>query len=266
MKKSNYEEICRKYVKEMSISQAIPRVNEFIILTQFDFESPILDLGCGEGVFAGAFLGKRKIDVGLDINKKSANLAVESGVYQKVVIAPANKIPYPDNYFKTVISNSVLEHIEDLKAVFKEVYRVLKKGGKFIFIVPDKSASEHLFYAELLEKIKLTVLATAYIKFKNRLYRYAHLEDKKFWEETSRTGGFRINKVVGLISPKTVRVIDFFSPFALPDYVLRRIFGHSFIYRPNFLAKIITPYILRHMGPVKESEATGWCFELEKKS
>lgn len=265
MKKNNHEEICRKYIKEMSISQAIPRVNEFIILNQFDFESPILDLGCGEGVFAGAFFGKRKIDVGLDIDKKSANLAGASGAYKKVVTAPGNKIPYPDNYFKTVISNSVLEHIEDLNAVFKEVYRVLKEGEKFIFIVPDKSASEYLFYAELLKKIKLTSLARAYIKLKNKLYRYAHLENKKFWEETSCKGGFRIKKVVGLISPKTVRVIDFFSPFALPDYVLRRIFGHSFIYRPNFLAKIIAPYILKYTGPVEESEATGWCFELEKK-
>lgn len=264
MKRDYREEICREHLKKFSIAHAIPRINECLILNQFDFKPPILDLGCGEGVFARISFGKGKIDVGLDIDKKSARLAEKSGSYQKVVVAKGSKIPYPDNYFKTVVSNSVLEHIEDLDAVFNEVYRVLKKKGRFIFIVPDKSTAEYFFYAKFLEKINLKVLANMYIKLKNKLFRYAHLENKKFWEEISHRGGFRIKKVVGLVSPETVRFIDLFSPFALPDYVLRRIFHRSFIFRPDFMAKIITPFILPHLKSVKDSQATGWCFELVK--
>lgn len=264
MKKNDYEDICRKYLKESTIAQAIPRISECLVLNQFDFKPPILDLGCGEGVFARIFFGEGKIDVGLDVDEKSARLARKSGAYKKVVTAPGSKIPFEDAFFDTVVSNSVLEHIEDLDPVFNEVYRVLKKNGRFIFIVPDKSASDYFFYAKFLEKIKLKVLANMYIKLKNRLYRYAHLENKRFWEKTACKGGFTIKRVIGIISPKTVRMIDLFSPFALPDYFLRRIFGRSFIFRPDFMAKIITPFILPHLKSVKDSQATGWCFELVK--
>lgn len=57
--------------------------------------------------------------------------------YPKDVInMDITQIPYPDSYFDLIICNHVLEHIpEDGKAI-KELYRVLKKGGKAIIQVP----------------------------------------------------------------------------------------------------------------------------------
>ncbi len=263
-KKKINEKICQKYLRELTIAHAIPRINECLILEKFDFKSPILDLGCGEGVFGKLFYIKGKIDVGLDVDPKVAKIAGESGVYKEIVISPAKKIPFKDNSFNTVFSNSVLEHIEDLKPVFDEVYRVLKKNGRFIFIVPDKTASDYFFYAELFKKIKLKKLSNWYINTKNKLYQYAHLENKKYWEDLSLNSGFKIKEITGLVSPKAVRVIDLFSVSALPDYILRRIFGRSFIFRPAFLAKTITPFILPYCSGPIDSEATGWCFELIK--
>jgi ubiquinone/menaquinone biosynthesis C-methylase UbiE len=46
------------------------------------------------------------------------------------------KLPYPDNYFDEVYSKSVIEHIKNLDNFEKEIYRVLKKGGK-LFIRTD---------------------------------------------------------------------------------------------------------------------------------
>lgn len=255
---------CRKFLKQLSIAHAIPRIKESFILRGFNFKNPILDLGCGEGVFTKIFFGEEKVDVGLDINPEIAKLARKNGVYKKVVVAPASDIPFPDNYFKNVFSNSVLEHITDLDSVFSEVHRTLKKGGKFIFIVPDKSASDYLFYAEILEKIGFKSLAKAYINFKNKLYRYSHLESKNYWEEISKRNNFKVKRITGFFSPREVRIVDFFSLTAFPDYILRRIFKHSFIFRPDFAAKILTPFILKYCRAVKNSKNTAWCFELEK--
>lgn len=45
-------------------------------------------------------------------------------------------IPFEDNYFEIILCNHVLEHVpNDIKAM-KELYRVLKKGGKAILQVP----------------------------------------------------------------------------------------------------------------------------------
>lgn len=48
---------------------------------------------------------------------------------------------YENNEFDVVISNEVLAHVPDYKAAFLEAYRVLKRGGKFIFSMPFNANS-----------------------------------------------------------------------------------------------------------------------------
>ena len=256
--------ISQLFFKRFPLTHSLPRILECFVLQESRLRSPILDLGCGDGEFAQICLGKEKIDVGLDSNPRAARLAEKSGAYKKVVVAKAEKVPFKDSFFKTIISNSVLEHIEDLDGVFREAYRVLEKGGQFIFLVPDKTASDYFFYAWFLEKIKLQSLANSYINLKNKIYHHSHLEKKDFWEKIAKKHGFKIRKVVGLISPQTVRIIDFFTPFALPDYFLRKVFGRNFFFRPDFLNRLISFYLIQKQKPVRESEATAWYFELEK--
>ena len=49
------------------------------------------------------------------------------------------KIPFPSETFDLVISNQVLEHVEDLSAVLAEIHRVLKPGGTVLSLFPDRS-------------------------------------------------------------------------------------------------------------------------------
>jgi len=48
------------------------------------------------------------------------------------------KLPFEGNTFDKVRAKQVLEHIENLEALFGEVYRILKDGGKFIVEVPHR--------------------------------------------------------------------------------------------------------------------------------
>jgi len=264
MKKLSQERVCQAYLKKSPFAHALPRILEGFVLQEFELKPPILDLGCGDGVFARICLGKGKVEVGLEPDPQVVRLAEKSGAYKEVVVAKAEKMPFKDDFFKTIISNSVLEHIEDLDLVFQEAYRVLKKEGRFIFLVPDKTASDYFFYAWFLEKMRLKGLANAYINLKNKLYHYAHLEKKDFWEKIAKRHGFKIRQVVGLISPQTVKIMDFFTPLALPDYFLRKVFGRSFVFRPDFINQAMGAYLIRKLKAVKGIEATAWYFEYEK--
>jgi len=53
-------------------------------------------------------------------------------------VASATGIPYEDNRFDVVFSDNVLEHLEEPLQVFREVNRVLKPGGVFLFKTPNK--------------------------------------------------------------------------------------------------------------------------------
>lgn len=47
-------------------------------------------------------------------------------------------MPYPDEFFDTVLLISILEHLppDDLHQAFREIYRVLKPGGQMVYGVP----------------------------------------------------------------------------------------------------------------------------------
>jgi len=97
-----------------------------------------LDLGCGDGHLMAIILdhvGARDL-VGLDIDPQESALARARNIYQEVVTAPADLLPFSDGRFDFVFSNSVLEHIENIDGVLAEVARVLRPGGHALFTVP----------------------------------------------------------------------------------------------------------------------------------
>ncbi len=101
------------------------------------YPRPLLDLGCGDGLIAGALFGADGVDVGIDPWADQLRRAVHSGVYRQVARAEGQHLPYPAGAFASVFSNSVLEHIPDVAPVVREVGRVLRPGGCFVFTVPS---------------------------------------------------------------------------------------------------------------------------------
>src|SRR2546428_6343193 len=100
------------------------------------FERPILDIGCGDGVHAKVLFAE-KIDTGIDPNERELERAAELGAYVELIACRGDAIPKPDWAYRTIFSNSVLEHIPDLRPVLKEAHRLLMPGGRFYFTVPS---------------------------------------------------------------------------------------------------------------------------------
>ena len=70
-----------------------------------------------------------------NIHKNVRNLDIFPGenIYY---VAKAESIPENSDFFSLAISQEVLEHVEDPNLAVREIYRVLKKGGKFYCQVP----------------------------------------------------------------------------------------------------------------------------------
>lgn len=106
----------------------------------------ILDLGCGSGIHAGLLRNRGANVYGIDISPRMIKIAKAniSGVDFRV--GSVYELPYESNYFDVVVSSYVVEHFENLDAAFKEVKRVLKKKGAFIFSManPVKDSASHI--------------------------------------------------------------------------------------------------------------------------
>lgn len=105
------------------------------ILARVDAASVVLDLGAGAGIVkAMNFKGKVARICGVDLDPR----VVDNPMLDEGKLGDGAIIPYADAQFDVVFADNVVEHLDDPVAVFSEVSRVLKPGGRFLFKTPNR--------------------------------------------------------------------------------------------------------------------------------
>jgi len=102
----------------------------------------ILDIGSADGTFSKQILDATdaKSLIGIDVLKPSvdwANKHWKKTGKMKFIVGDAHKLDFAVNTFDAVFALEVLEHVHDPVKVFKEVKRILRKGGYGVFLVPS---------------------------------------------------------------------------------------------------------------------------------
>lgn len=106
-----------------------------------------LDVGCGRGDFVIDELRPRfSRAVGIDLTKDATAKNVSC---DEIVIGNVEQMPFADNTFDLAVSLWVMEHVKHPEKVFREVARVLKPGGLFAFVTPNRR-SLLVFFRRLL--------------------------------------------------------------------------------------------------------------------
>ncbi len=98
-----------------------------------------LEVGCGTGFFLLNLMQAGVVERGFvtDISPGMVQVALRNaevlGLEVSGRVADAERIPFEDNAVDLVVGHAVLHHIPDVEAAFREVLRVLKPGGRFVF-------------------------------------------------------------------------------------------------------------------------------------
>jgi len=94
-------------------------------------EQAVLDIGGGTGFIASKIKPRVKKVVLIDDSNKMLKRAKR---YEGLELCQvkSHQIPYPDNYFDSIICTDVLHHIKDIEPTILEMKRVLKVGGKVL--------------------------------------------------------------------------------------------------------------------------------------
>lgn len=96
----------------------------------------LLDVGCGEGQVARMAAELHDMDVvGIDPAMSQVSVATERGGGPRYLQGSAADVPVDDASMDAAVACLVFEHIEALDAALAEVARVLRPGGRFLFLL-----------------------------------------------------------------------------------------------------------------------------------
>jgi len=234
---------------------AIWRTFDINELKDFEFKSPVLDLGCGNGAFAFTLLGgrcdvsfdifrtvkkiknylkgddiynqtaqikpkiikkpKMQIDFGLDHKQALLENAIQLKVYKKLVKHDLEK-PLP---FKDNTFNTIFSNVfywvSDIHQLFSECHRILKDRGSLIICVPDINHRKNLIYNEFLR---------AKSKWAKQLDRGNYLNLKQClrfseWKSIINSTGFKISHHSSYMSEQFIQFCQIamrpYSPYMI---------------------------------------------------
>lgn len=207
----------------------------------------ILEVGCGGGQSSIALAKKGAICIGIDLSKEQLTFAEELAKKEKVKIKFVkgnfqNLTKYfKSNSFDIAISAFAFQYSPNLKKLFKEIWKVLKNKGLFVFSMP------HPFHDIIDVRI---FKKTGYIKLERSYFAVGRYEEVETWPDGSK------HKFVGF----HVKVSDIYNTLVKAGFFVEKIVEplslkeHSKSLEecyPKELSKLIPPTIIFKTRKIK---------------
>lgn len=132
-----YDQSLVDQIPESSVESMAGTGNPFLV-GEINEGERIVDIGCGAGfdsLVAALKVGPTGKVVGVDLTPEMVAKARQGAVQMGLKnvdfrIGVAESLPVPSGWADVVISNGVVNLVPDKIGLFKEMYRVLKPGGR----------------------------------------------------------------------------------------------------------------------------------------
>ncbi len=214
-----------RYLKAVPAFRALLRAVESRFYQSIELPEPVLDLGCGDGLFAELTF-KDRVAAGIDPWWGPLRKAKRSEAYSLVGQGYGHALPFASGSFSSAISNSVLEHIPDLQPVLYEIHRVLRDDGRFVVTMPSHYFTSDLGGALAFEKLHLNSLADGYRRGFNRISRHAHVDPPESWAARFADAGFSISQWQYYFSTKALHALEIGHLQGIPSAITHALTGH----------------------------------------
>jgi len=196
---------------------------EAIVRSHVTPHSRVLDLGCGRGGVVELLWRDVKLAAGLDPDSPSLSEYRTPGM--PVVRGVGEHLPFVDDSFDLIVCVWVLEHLRDPGATLREVRRVLRAGGHFVFVTPN--LRNPLMLANRIGKALPTLQKRLVPRF------YGRIEADTFPVR------YRANTVAAIRAHAKASGLDVYDMRVVPDPTYLAV--SSFMFRASVMSERLMP-------------------------
>ena len=199
-----------------------------------------LDVGCGHTLLPEwrasqerELLERPEVVVGLD--PELAALREHRGLSLRVC-GDAAHLPFAERTFDLVTANMVVEHLAQPEDQFREIARVLKEGGRFLFHTPNAHGYPTMMARAVPDRVR--GLAARMLEARptdDRFSTYYRANTAASIGEVSRRTGFVVD---GMLLVRSTAVFWRFAPLAALELLFLRALAQPGLasLRPNLIA------------------------------
>jgi SAM-dependent methyltransferase len=133
---------------EFPVESWLAFVEETKIKLRLKKEQKILEVGCGAGAFLLPMYNLGMVVYGIDYSASHLQLCTTIMKLGTFKLSEARNIPFEDEFFDAVVSNSVFQYFDDLEyaeKVVSEIARVLKKKGRAAILDLNDAAKKETY-------------------------------------------------------------------------------------------------------------------------
>ncbi|MHB8876795.1 MAG: class I SAM-dependent methyltransferase [Myxococcaceae bacterium] len=247
----------RRYYAFTPAALAIKECIRLEALQGLPCPGPILDVGCGDGLFAR--LAFREADVwGIDIDADEGRRAQASGAYTQIILGDIGRASLPEGFFGSCVANCSLEHVPALPRALENIRRSMRPGAVVYAFLPNREWAAQLLSASVLRRIGLRGLSARLERAINDIFRHHHLHDAAGWRRHFEEAGFEVEAVEPLGSTASTRAFEAFLVPSLLGLLTRRLTGR-WVMVPGLrplsaaLTHQMVRQLLRHVGDAAPS-------------
>jgi SAM-dependent methyltransferase len=203
----------RRYFPHTPTALCIKECARLSTIRRYACPSPILDVGCGDGLFARIAFDDAEV-WGIDIDAAEGRWAAASQAYAQIVLGDVTRASLPQSFFQTCVANCSLEHVPRIDLALKNILNALRPGGTAYLFVPNAEWASHLTSARLATLLGFPALGKLIQGAIDRQFRHHHLNDAEGWRRLVADSGLQVIAVEPVLSTATTVA---FEAFLLPS-------------------------------------------------
>lgn len=191
-------------------------------LREVKVEGPILDVGCGDGLFAKIAFSSEEV-WGIDIDANEGRWAQASRAYSQIMIVDITKAKLPTSFFKTCVANCSLEHVPDIDAALRTIEESLVPGGRAYLFVPNRDWAAQFRSVRAIKTVAGERVGSMVQNGIDEFFAHRHLYDEQGWRDVIARSPLELVEIRPVLSTATTLAFETFLLPSLAGYVNKKL-------------------------------------------